>query len=78
MMKLFMCPDCHEKDMPWLRRTMGDTIEVTDLGNFFLVTTNSDIPALSNVCACAHVGPVAMLPGGDEAPGCPELPAPVG
>jgi hypothetical protein len=61
MVKLFMCPDCHDKDSPWLRRELGDHFEVEDFGNFLVVTTNSDIPVLSNVCSCEHVGPVAML-----------------
>jgi hypothetical protein len=62
MVKLFMCPDCHDKDSPWLRRELGDHFEVEDFGNFLVVTTNSDIPVLSSVCSCEHVGPVAMLP----------------
>jgi hypothetical protein len=67
MVKLFMCPDCHDKDSPWLRRELGDHFEVEDFGNFLVVTTNSDIPVLSNVCSCDHVGPVAMLPQSEAA-----------
>jgi hypothetical protein len=73
MVKLFMCPDCHDKDSPWLRRELGDHFEVEDFGNFLVVTTNSDIPVLSNVCSCKHVGPVAMLPQSEAVSSYPPL-----